>query len=73
MTPDSTYICQGSEHGTRYRGWGGAIYTAAASALACPLSDKGSQFPHVSQTIERRRWVQAGIVRAIDESGQWFL
>jgi hypothetical protein len=74
MTPDSTYICQGSEHGTVYIGWGGsARYRAAASPLACRLEDRTSSFPPVSQGIDRRRWVQAGAAyKGIDESGRRF-
>ena len=71
MITTTERYCQGSEHGTTYRGWGGAIYKGAASPLACLLTDKGAAFPPASQGITRRRWVAQG-QPAIDESGARF-
>ena len=71
--PTADYYCQGSEHGTTYRGWGGAIYTGVASPLACSLSDRDSAFPPYSQRITRRRWVKPKESwRGIDETGARF-
>jgi len=72
--PTSHHICQGSEHGTVFIGWGGsARYRAAASALACRLEDRALSFPPMSQGIQRRRWIderRAG--GGIDDAGKYF-
>ena len=72
--PTSNHICQGSEHGTVFIGWGGsARYHACATALACRLEDRTRSFPPMSQGIERRRWVderRAG--GGIDDAGKYF-
>lgn len=73
MTPTAQHICQGSEHGTRYHGWAGSLYTARATPLACPLSDRDAMFPPISQRITRRRWVTAEASwQGIDEAGARF-
>ena len=70
--PTASHICQGSNHGTVFIGWGGsARYQAAASPLACRLEDRTRRFPPMSQGIERRQW-RDETGRGIDDAGHWF-
>lgn len=71
--PTADHICQGSDHGTTWRGWGGAFYSAPATALACVLTDRDDPFPPYSQRITARRWVlEEESWMGIDESGARF-
>lgn len=75
MTVPADYICHGSDHGTLYRGSIGGFYSARATPLACPLSDKDCTHTiPASQKIVRRSWVPEGGAcwEAIDETGARF-
>lgn len=75
MAIPADYICHGSDHGTQYAGEFGGFYSARATALACPLSDRRwTTVRPVSQRIERRPWApeDGRCWQAIDESGRRF-